>query len=129
LTDFGLVLRQSIDKTMGTAFGTPRYIAPEQALASENSVPQSDIYSLAVIIYEILTGQMLFFSVNPMQIAMSHINEPPTPPSSINPTIPAAAERELLKALAKNPVERHRSASELISALKQAYRDGAASAG
>ncbi len=129
LTDFGLVLRQSIDKTMGTAFGTPRYIAPEQALASENSVPQSDIYSLAVIIYEILTGQMLFFSENPMQIAMSHINEPPTPPSSINPTIPAAAERELLKALAKNPVERHRSASELISALKQAYRDVAASAG
>jgi serine/threonine protein kinase len=127
LTDFGLVLRQSIDKTLGTAFGTPRYIAPEQALASENSVPQSDIYSLAVITYEMLTGQMLFFSENPMQIAMSHINDRPTPPRSINPTIPLAAEREILKALAKRPVERHRSASEFVSALKKAYREMAMS--
>jgi serine/threonine protein kinase len=127
LTDFGLVLRQSIDKTLGTAFGTPRYIAPEQALASENSVPQSDIYSLAVIAYEMMTGQMLFFSENPMQIAMSHINDRPTPPRSINPTIPLAAEREILKALSKRPVERHRSASEFISAMKKAYRDMAMS--
>jgi serine/threonine protein kinase len=127
LTDFGLVLRQSIDKTLGTAFGTPRYIAPEQALASENSVPQSDIYSLAVITYEMLTGQMLFFSENPMQIAMSHINDRPTPPRSINPGIPLAAEREILKALSKRPVERHRSASEFISSLKKAYREMAMS--
>jgi tRNA A-37 threonylcarbamoyl transferase component Bud32 len=121
LTDFGLVLRQQIDKTMGTAFGTPRYISPEQALASERAVPQSDLYSLAVIIYEAVTGSMVFKADTAMQVALSHISEPPPPPSTINPNIPRAVERELLKALAKNPEERHRTVSEFIDALKDAY--------
>lgn len=121
LTDFGLVLRQSVDQTMGTAFGTPRYISPEQALASEKSVPQSDIYSLAVIVYEILTGDLLFRADTPMQIALSHISEPPPKPRSVNPDIPEAVEREILKALEKDPLKRHRSATEFINALKAAY--------
>jgi eukaryotic-like serine/threonine-protein kinase len=121
LTDFGLVLRQSKDKTMGTAFGTPRYISPEQALASEKSVPQSDIYSLAVIVYEILTGDMLFRADTPMQIALSHISEAPPKPTSINPDIPESVEREILKALDKDPIKRHRSATEFVNALKEAY--------
>jgi hypothetical protein len=121
LTDFGLVLRQSVDQTMGTAFGTPRYISPEQALASETSVPQSDIYSLAVIVYEILTGDMLFRADTPMQIALSHISEPPPRPRSTNPDIPESAEREILKALDKSPLNRHRSATEFINAVKAAY--------
>ncbi len=121
LTDFGLVLRQSVDKTMGTAFGTPRYISPEQALASEKSVPQSDIYSLAVVLYEILTGDMLFRADTPMQIALSHISEPPPPPRSVNPNIPESVERELLKALSKDPIRRHRTATEFINAVRSAY--------
>lgn len=123
LTDFGLALWQSVNKTMGTAFGTPRYISPEQALASEKSVPQSDIYSLAVVMYEILTGDMLFRADTPMQIALYHINEPPPRPRDVNPDIPVAAERELLKALSKAPHKRHSSASEFIGALKAAYVD------
>ncbi|MBC8171700.1 MAG: protein kinase [Anaerolineae bacterium] len=121
LTDFGLVLRQSVDQTLGTAFGTPRYISPEQALASEKSVPQSDIYSLAVIVYEILTGDLLFRADTPMQIALSHISEPPPRPRSVNPDIPEAVERELLKALEKEPLKRHRSATEFINSVKAAY--------
>lgn len=121
LTDFGLALWQSVDKTMGTAFGTPRYISPEQALASEKSVPQSDIYSLAVVLYEILTGDMLFRADTPMQIALSHISEPPPPPRSINPNIPEAVEKELLKALAKDPKKRHHTATEFITAVEAAY--------
>lgn len=121
LTDFGLALWQSMDKTMGTAFGTPRYIAPEQALASEKSVPQSDIYSLAVVLYEILTGDMLFRADTPMQIALSHISEPPPPPRSINPNIPEAVEHELLRALSKDPRKRHHTASEFINAVRDAY--------
>lgn len=123
LTDFGLALWQSRDKTMGTAFGTPRYISPEQALASEKSVPQSDIYSLAVMLYEILTGDMLFHAENPMQIALSHISDPPPLPRSVNPDIPVAVERELLKALSKAPEQRHATATEFIEAVRAGYGD------
>lgn len=121
LTDFGLVLRQKVDKTMGTAFGTPRYISPEQALASDRAVPQSDVYSLAVIVYEALTGQMLFKADTAMQLAMSHVTEPPPPPRTVNPSIPRAVERELLKALDKKPEKRHKTTLLLIQALREAY--------
>jgi serine/threonine protein kinase len=123
LTDFGLLLQSTEDatKTQGTAFGTPRYIAPEQALASANAVPQSDIYALAVILYEILTGEPPFSGETPMEIALGHIGDPPRPPRSINPKIPVGVERELLKALEKEPPRRHQNATEFISAVKAAY--------
>lgn len=73
--------------------------------------------------YEILTGDMLFRADTPMQIALYHINEPPPKPRSVNPEIPEAAEREILKALSKAPQKRHKSASEFINALKAAYAD------
>jgi tRNA A-37 threonylcarbamoyl transferase component Bud32 len=122
LTDFGLVLQQTeIDKTMGTAFGTPRYISPEQALASESVVPQSDIYSLGVIVYEIVTGSQVFRADTAMQIALSHISEPPPAPTTINPDISKAVEREILKALEKEPENRHQTAMEFVEALAAAY--------
>ncbi len=122
LTDFGLVMQQtSIDSTLGTAFGTPRYIAPEQAISSGSAVAQSDTYSLAVVLYEILTGQTPFDGTTPMEIALSHINDPPPPPRSLNDAIPEAAEQEILKALDKEPSNRHASASDLIAAVKRAY--------
>ncbi|HLU09035.1 MAG TPA: serine/threonine-protein kinase [Oceanobacillus sp.] len=121
LTDFGLVLQPSIDTTFGTAFGTPRYIAPEQALSSNKALPQSDIYSLAVIAYEILTGQTPFSGDSPMEIALAHINDTPPSLRSINPNVPEAAEREVLKALDKDPLKRHRTAGDFVSALKRAY--------
>lgn len=122
LTDFGLVLWSSVDKTLGTAFGTPRYISPEQATDSQAAVAQSDIYSLAVILYEILTGKMLFTGQSPMEMAISHITEKPVPPRTHNPKIPIQVEREILKALDKEPINRHHSATEFITAIKKAYR-------
>jgi serine/threonine protein kinase len=121
LTDFGLVFQPSLDTTQGTAFGTPRYISPEQALSSNSAVPQSDLYSLAVIAYQILVGRVPFSGESPLEIALAHINTPPPPPRSINPGMPVAAERELLKALDKNPLMRHQRAAEFITALQQIY--------
>lgn len=121
LTDFGLVLKQSIDQTLGTAFGTPRYMAPEQALASSKAVPQSDLYSFAVIVYEALTGQTPFTGDNPMEIALSHVSDIPPSPRSINPDIPYDAERELMRALEKDPDKRQLSVSDLVQGVAEAY--------
>jgi hypothetical protein len=121
LTDLGLVLRSTSETTMGTAFGTPRYIAPEQATASDKAVPQSDIYSFAVIMYEMLTGQTPFDGDSPMEIALAHIGEPVPPPREINPQIPSTVEIELLKALDKDPANRHTTATEFVEAIKRGY--------
>jgi serine/threonine protein kinase len=121
LTDFGLVLRTSVETTMGTAFGTPRYIAPEQAISSNKALPQSDVYSLAVITYEILVGDTPFSGDSPMEIALSHISDPPPSPRSRNPNIPPQVDKELLKALAKEPEKRHSTANEFINAIKKGY--------
>lgn len=121
LTDFGLVFQPSVDTTSGASFGTPRYIAPEQAMSSSNALPQSDLYSLGVIAYQMLVGQTPFTGDSPLELALAHISAPPPPPRSLNPDIPEAAERELLKALEKDPDKRHATATEFVSALKRAY--------
>jgi len=121
LTDFGLALWEDVDRSMGTAFGTPRYIAPEQASDSQTACPQSDIYSLGVVAYEILTGQRVFNGQNAMEIALAHINEPPLSPRIHVPSIPYAAEAALLQALSKAPEDRQPTAVTFIHALKQAY--------
>ncbi|MAU09959.1 MAG: hypothetical protein CL607_09080 [Anaerolineaceae bacterium] len=121
LTDFGLVLWSDVDNTMGTAFGTPRYISPEQATDSQLAVPQSDIYSLGVMTYEIFTGHHLFRGSNAMEVALAHIHEAPTPPRVHNPRISGEAQSVLLKALAKDPQDRYSTAVEFIHALKDAY--------
>ncbi|GAB4574447.1 MAG: hypothetical protein Kow0077_21060 [Anaerolineae bacterium] len=121
LTDFGLAMELGGDTTLGTAFGTPRYIAPEQAMSSQQAVPQSDIYSLAVVVYEMLTGKVPFEDESPMSIALSHITSEPPPPRSINPAIPAEVERVILRALAKEPADRYATAGEFYHALEEAY--------
>jgi serine/threonine protein kinase len=121
LTDFGLVLRPSVETTMGTAFGTPRYIAPEQAISSNKALPQSDIYSLGIILYEIITGDTPFTGDTPMEIALSQISDAPPPPRTKDPSIPEAVEREILKSLDKEPEKRHRSAGEFLQSIRRAY--------
>lgn len=120
LTDFGLVLRDN-DATLGTAFGTPRYIAPEQAVASQQAVPQSDIYAFAVIMYEILTGDTPFTGETPMEIALSHVSDTPEPPSEREPSIPGQVDAVILKALSKEPTERYQTATAFVEAVIEGY--------
>jgi serine/threonine protein kinase len=79
------------------------------------------VYSLAVIVYEIVTNQVVFEGNTPMEVALSHITETPTPPRAHNPDIPASAQNEIMKALQKDAGKRHSSATEFIRSLKMAY--------
>ncbi len=121
LTDFGLAMEIGGATTLGTAFGTPRYIAPEQAVASLHAVPQSDIYSLAVVVYEMLTGQVPFQDSSPINIALQHITDEPPHPCSLNPDIPEEVATVLLHALAKEPEDRYSTAGDFYRALEKAY--------
>jgi serine/threonine protein kinase len=122
LSDFGLVLYATGDQTLGTAFGTPRYISPEQATDSTLATAKSDIYSLAVIVYEIVTGQRLFRGNTPMEIAISHIRDVPQPPRVHNPKISPQMQQVILRGLEKDPLARPATASLFISELRTAYQ-------
>jgi serine/threonine protein kinase len=120
LGDFGLAMDLQ-DGSLGETFGTPHYISPEQASRSANAIPQSDLYSLGVILYEILVGVVPFIDPSPTSVALQHITELPPAPRSINPELPVEAENVLLKALEKSPQQRYQTGFELMAALRQAF--------
>lgn len=119
LTDFGLALSVP-EGTMGDTFGTAHYIAPEQAISSAKSTPQSDLYSFGVVLYEVMVGQVPFDEPSAMSVALKHLNDPPPPPSSIRSDFPKAIEKVLLKVLSKDPKDRYQSGKVLYSALDDA---------
>ena len=121
LTDFGLALLTELG-TRGEIFGSPHYIAPEQVISSANVVPQSDLYAVGVILYEMFTGEFVFDAENPLDMAMLHMTEPPRPPRELRPDISPEVEEVILKALAKEPEERYQSGAELADALDRALQ-------
>jgi len=117
LTDFGLVLLTA-QGTQGQIFGTPQYIAPEQAISSAGAVPQSDLYAIGVILYRMVTGTLPFDHEDMLEIAMLHMTEEPPPPSQHRPEISYALENIILKSLAKEPRDRYPNGAALIAALE-----------
>jgi serine/threonine protein kinase len=123
LTDFGLAMDVE-QGSLGEVFGSSNYIAPEQAHRSADAVPQSDLYSLGVILYEMLTGKVPFDDPSPTAVALQHLTLPPPPPREINPNLSAGIEAVLLKALSKYPSERYQTGRDLIDALERAMKAG-----
>jgi len=125
LSDFGLAFMIESPRQTITGFvGTPEYMSPEQGqgLAVDG---RTDVYSLGVVLYEMLTSRVPFTSKTPMAIVMKHISEPLPPPRSVNADIPESVEQVLLKAMAKKPEDRYSRAGELSRALAEAFQAAA----
>jgi serine/threonine-protein kinase len=120
VTDFGIA-RAAASSTMtrtGHILGTAHYISPEQAMG-EPVGPASDLYSLGVVLYEMLTGELPYDADTPLGIAMKHVNGHLRPPKELNPTVPEGINAITLRLLAKNPEDRYASDSELIEDLER----------
>jgi serine/threonine protein kinase len=124
LTDFGIA--QIVGGTQytvsGALMGTLSYMAPEQGRDGKCDV-RSDIYSLGIVFFEMLTGTVPFDADTPLAILMKHINDPLPMPHKIDPSIPEPFERIVLKALAKDPDDRYQSAVEMTEALNLAAQE------
>lgn len=120
ITDFGISRALAAihpDEKTEIVWGSPQYFAPEQAAGSAPS-PSSDVYSLGVILYEMLTGQLPFASTSPSQLAILHQTTLPRPPRSLNPQITPPLEAIVLKVLSKEPSARYRTADQLGRVLE-----------
>jgi serine/threonine protein kinase len=126
LADFGIAKTiEGVGATQltgtGSILGTPAYMAPEQAESAKVD-GRTDIYSLGVILYELLTGQPPYQADTPLAVVLMHLNEPLPLPRSIKPDIPESLEQIVLKAMAKAPNERFQTAGDMEQALKLALR-------
>ena len=120
VTDFGIARAGASDMTeTGSIMGTAQYLSPEQAQGHAVSAA-SDLYSIAVVLYEMLTGRVPFDADSAVTIALKHVSESPTAPTRINAGVPRELEQIVMWALNKNPADRPQQAEEFITALERA---------
>jgi len=118
VTDFGIARAGASDMTQtGSIMGTAQYLSPEQAQGHAVSA-QSDIYSVGIILYEMLTGRVPFEGESAVTIALKQVSEQPVPPSQLNPAVTPALEATVMRALAKDPAQRYPDADAFIAALQ-----------
>lgn len=115
VTDFGIARALSTilpDERADVVWGSPQYFSPEQAVGEAPS-PASDVYSLGIVLYEVLTGALPFTAPSSEELALLHLQADPIPPSEYVPDIPKALEEIVLKVLSKEPAARYRTADQL----------------
>ncbi len=129
LADFGIA-RINTDATQltstGNVLGTADYVAPELFETNRKADAGTDLYSLGVLLFEMVTGQLPFSAENQIALVTMHMNAQPPVPSNIAPHIPASVDRVILRALAKKPEQRYGSATELADAFCRAVAFGVA---
>jgi serine/threonine-protein kinase len=122
VTDFGIARAGTSQMTeTGSIVGTAQYLSPEQARGGEVD-QRSDLYSLGIVLYELLTGKTPFEGDTPVEIAMKHLSTPPQPPSKLRSDIPRELDMVVLRALAKDPDDRYQSADEMEADLERVSR-------
>lgn len=129
LADFGLakVLKDVTDQessnghltSIGTIIGTPEYLSPEQGTGDAIDY-RTDVYSLGVVLYQMLAGRVPFTGTSPVAVAIKHALEQPPPPTQFNPSVPKKVEAVVMKAISKKPYQRYDSAGKFALALRQA---------
>ena len=124
VTDFGIARAGDSSMTeVGSVLGTAQYLSPEQA-KGQPADERSDLYSVGVVLYEMLTGRVPFKGDTAVSVALKHVNELPLEPIAVAADLPPALNRVVLKALAKNPDRRYNSAAQFASDLRAVLAGG-----
>jgi eukaryotic-like serine/threonine-protein kinase len=127
VTDFGIARSGASQMTeAGSIVGTAQYLSPEQARGAPVD-PRSDLYSLGIVLYEMLTGKVPFTGDTPVEIAMKHLSQVPDPPSKLRSDVPHDLDAVVMRALAKDPEQRYSSAEEMDADLARVARGVAVS--
>ena len=124
VTDFGIAkaVSNSTITAFGSTIGSVHYFSPEHARGGYTD-SKSDLYSLGVVMYEMLTGRVPFDADTPVSVALKHMQEEVVPPIEINPRIPRSVNDIILKAMRKDPTLRYQSATEMLKDLNRALKD------
>ncbi len=124
VTDFGIAkaVSNSTITAFGTTIGSVHYFSPEHARGGFTDA-KSDIYSLGVVMYEMLTGRVPFDADTPVSVALKHMQEIAVEPIKINPLIPESLNRIIIKAMQKDPAERYQTATDMLRDLKQVTKN------
>ena len=124
VTDFGIAkaVSNSTITAFGTTIGSVHYFSPEHARGGFTDA-KSDLYSLGVVMYEMVTGRVPFDADTPVSVALKHMQEEPVEPIEVNPNLPMAVNKIIMRALQKDTTLRYQTASEMLVDLKKALKD------